>query len=80
MSEKKYKIKIPVDYIAGYLRYGHFEGIVELTDEEVEQIKNRTMTSKEIANVYNLNLIVDDYRVNDYGDLEDPNIEEIKDV
>ena len=64
MSEKKYKIKIPVDYIAGYLRYGHFEGIVELTDEEVEQIKNRTMTSKEIANVYNLNLIVDDYRVN----------------
>ena len=39
MNKKKYKIAIPVDYIEGHLRYGHFEGIVELADEEIKQIK-----------------------------------------
>ena len=33
MTHKIY-INAPVDYIIGHLRYGHYEGEVELTDEE----------------------------------------------
>lgn len=80
MNKKKYKIDIPVGWIIGYLRYGHFEGTVELTDEELEEIKNGSMTPKEVACEYDLDLIVDDYRVEDCGGLEDPIIEEVRDV
>ena len=80
MNKKKYNIDIPVGWIMGYLKYGHFEGTVELTDEEVEKIKNRTMTPKDIAYEYGLDLIVDEYEVNDYGGLEDPIIEELNNV
>lgn len=34
---KKIYIYAPLDYVAGYLRYGHKEGIVNLTNEEFEQ-------------------------------------------
>ena len=31
---KKIYIYAPLDYVAGYLRYGHKEGIVNLTNED----------------------------------------------
>ena len=33
---KKVYIYAPLDYVAGHLRYGHREGIINLTDEEFE--------------------------------------------
>lgn len=36
----KYRIEAPVDYISGHLRDGVFTGMIELTDEEAESIKN----------------------------------------
>ena len=34
MQNKKIKVKfnIPLDYVCGYIRYGHKEGILELTE------------------------------------------------
>lgn len=28
---------IPLDYIMGHLRYGHFEGSFEIPDEDIEE-------------------------------------------
>lgn len=71
---KKFKINIPLDYVQGYLRYGHGEILVEAESEEEirEKIKN-----KEIA-LYDFEVIVDEYEVDDYeiGSLEDIEIME----
>ena len=80
MEKKKYKIDIPVGWVAGYLKYGHFEGTVELTDEELKEIKSGSITPKDVAYECDLDLIIDEYEVNDYGGLEDPIIEEVKDA
>ena len=41
MQNKKIKVKfnVPLDYVFGYLRYGHKEGILELTKEEFQRLK-----------------------------------------
>ena len=54
-------------------------GIVELTDEELEEIKNGSMSPKEVAAECDLDLIIDAYDVEDIGGYEDPIIEEVKD-
>lgn len=33
---KKVFIDAPLSYVAGHLRYGHLEGVLEMTDEEFE--------------------------------------------
>ena len=66
----KYKVEVPVDYVSGHLRYGHKEGYidseVELTEDEIKAI------AKEDAKYWEV--VVDDYRVNDYGDCDFDNI------
>ena len=61
----KYLIYAPVDYVTGYLRYGHFEAEIEIPDNKlndedwiVEAVRRHG------------DLIVDDWRVEDYGDIE----------
>ena len=34
------KINLPLDYIVGYLRYGHLEGEIDYTEEEEKEFKN----------------------------------------
>lgn len=68
--KKKYSIYIPVEYLIGHLRCGHYEGVLELTDEEYEQIKQDPDLLKEWELHYNLELLVDDYRIEDCGPLE----------
>lgn len=70
MQNKKMKVKfdIPLDYIMGHLRYGHKEGILELTEEEFKRLEKNPMNfidEEEILS--NLELIVDDYRIDDWG-------------
>lgn len=77
-NKKKYRIEVPIDWVSGYLRYGHFEGTVELTDEEIEKIKNNIIDREFICD--NLELVIDDYEINDYGNLGKPVIEEIDNV
>ena len=55
-----------IDYIVGHLRYGHFE--LNLTDEEYSEFISLSKEEQENW-VRDGELIIDDYRVDDYGDI-----------
>lgn len=61
---KTYKVYADLDYVSGYLRYGHLEGEIKCESEEKlkEMIKNGTIHNY-------LEVVVDDYSVEDYGDI-----------
>jgi hypothetical protein len=61
----KYLVYAPVDYVTGYLRYGHFEAEIEIPDDKLddeEWIAEKVRRSGE--------LLIDDYRIDDYGEIE----------
>ena len=58
-----------VDYLTGYLRYGHFE--LSLTDAEFEEFNKLSLEDKLQQIEEDGALVVDDFRVEDYGDLSD---------
>lgn len=62
---KKYKIVANLDYIQGHLRYGHLEGTVELTEEQLAALKNDPKSVKKL----DLSPCVDDYEIDDTGDV-----------
>ena len=67
-------INAPIDWVSGHLRYGHFEGLVDLTEEEFEQFKENPEQVFEDLHLYRYcDIIVDDYSVEDYGDIEEVN-------
>lgn len=74
MKKKKVKFNIPLEYVAGHLRYGHKEGILELTEEEFKELQENPLDF-----IYNqdilcdLNLVIDDYSVEDYGGILEVN-------
>ena len=79
MQNKKIKVKfnIPLDYVMGYLR--HKEGILELTEEEFKRLKKDPMNFIDEEDILsNLELIVDDYRIEDLGSPLEVNYEVIK--
>ena len=58
---KKFMVTQECDYVTGYLRYGHFEGIIEANSlEDAKKI----MEEKGSHDL--LSLVVDDYSVDDY--------------
>ena len=60
----KFKVYADVDYVMGHLRYGHLEGTIEC--ESVEKLKELL---KDKYFYRNLEIVVDDYSVEDYGDI-----------
>ena len=60
----KFKVRQNADYLVGYLRYGHREGVIEASSVEdvVNKLQNEGYTDY-------LDLVVDDYEVEDasYG-------------
>lgn len=61
----KFNVTADLDWVSGYLRYGHLEGIVDVeSEEELETL----IESGDIKDY--LDLVVDDYEVNDYPDPE----------
>lgn len=75
----KVKFNIPLDYVMGHLRYGHKEGILELTEEEFKRLKKDPMSFIDEEDILsNLELIVDDYRIEDWGSPLEVNYEVIK--
>ena len=80
MASNKFTVKfdIPLDYVMGYLRYGHKEGILELTEKEFERLKKDPMNFIDEEDILsNLELIIDDYRIEDYGPPVEVNYEVI---
>ena len=77
----KIKFDIPLEYVIGHLRYGHKEGILELTEKEFNRLKEdpeKFIYEEDILD--NLNLIIDDYAIEDYGGIESINYEVIDNV
>lgn len=70
---KKYLVNAGLDYIQGHLRYGHLEGTVELTDEELAKLKKDPDFAKELS----LGTCVDDWSVDDVGPVDSLEIFEI---
>lgn len=68
----KFSVYAPVDWIMGYLKYGHMEGIVEV--ESKEELDKLISTGGIIEY---LDLVVDDYRVEDYEDPTDFQVTEV---
>ena len=66
MSKKRYYITANLDYIQGQLSCGHLEGTAELTDEELARLKK----DKNFAKKLRLDTKVDDYEVDDVGDVD----------
>lgn len=83
MQNKKIKVKfnVPLEYVFGYLRYGHKEGIVELTEEEFQRLEKDSMKFlNEEDLLYDLDLIIDDYRIEDWGSPLEVNYEVMNDA
>ena len=77
----KFFITAPIDYIMGYLKYGHFEGEIEVLDSEIENFKaNPVDWIEEHDKEDDLDLIVDNWEIEERGDIESVNWKEIKDV
>ena len=79
-SNNKIKVKfdIPLDYVMGHLRYGHKESILELTEEEFEKLKKDPMDFIDEEDILsNLELIIDSYRIEDWGSPLEVNYEVI---
>ncbi|MCK9470322.1 MAG: hypothetical protein M0Q88_01025 [Bacilli bacterium] len=63
-----------VDYVSGYLRSGHYE--LDLNEEELKEFKQLSEEEqKEYLSDYG-DFIVDDYSVEDIGDVYTLNISE----
>ena len=60
------KIIADIEYVSGYLRRGHYE--LKLNDEEYNEYKNLSDEDK-ISWIEDGNLIIDDYRVEDIGEI-----------
>lgn len=77
----KVKFDIPLDYVVGHLRYGHKEGIVELTKEELKELKEDPGYFVDKYDILErLSLIIDDYCVDDYGYSGEVDYEIVDDV
>ena len=61
----KFFVTADLDWIMGYLKYGHLEGVVEV---ESEDELNELIESGDIVDY--LSVVVDDYRVEDWDDPE----------
>lgn len=56
------------DYVDGYIRSAHFE--LEISDEkEIEEFNNLSTPEKIERLKEDGKLVIDDYRINDYGEI-----------
>lgn len=73
MGKKQYHITADLDYVQGHLRTGHLEGRVELTDEELAQLKKDPQFAKEL----DLHTEVDSISIDDVGDVNSLTVFEV---
>ena len=70
----KYLIYAPVDYVIGHLRYGHFEAEIEIPDDKLNDEEWILYMVREEGE-----LIIDDFEVDGYGDIELGEVKKIDD-
>ena len=73
-------IDADLDYVDGYLRYGHKEGVVNIPDEDIEKFKEDPIKYILYTSLIDyLHIVVDDYEINDYGEITDINYQILED-
>lgn len=75
---KKFKIDAPVDYVMGHLKYGHYEGEVEIPEEDEEDFLKSPLdylNNNDLVNL--LDLKVDEFEIEGCGDIYEINYEEV---
>ena len=70
----KYLVYAPVDYVIGHLRYGHFEAEIEIPDDKLNDEEWILYMVREEGE-----LIIDDFEVDGYGDMELGEVRKIDD-
>ena len=70
----KYLVYAPVDYVIGHLRYGHFEAEIEIPDDKLNDKGWILEMVREEGE-----LIIDDFEVDGYGDIELGEVKKIDD-
>ena len=70
MAIHKVQINALTDYVMGYLRYGHYDGLINLNDEEFKEFEKNPINFLN-KNNFDLNFVVDDYRIEDMGEICD---------
>ena len=66
----KVKMRIDYDYIRGHLRYGHSEGVINLTEEELKMLQeNPERAVNELGLDCDLELEIDDCSIEEYGNI-----------
>ena len=70
----KYLVYAPVDYVIGHLRYGHFEAEIEIPDDKLNDEEWILEAVREAGE-----LIIDDFEVDGYGDIELGEVRKIDD-
>lgn len=63
----KYRVIGNVEYVIGHLRYGHYEGVLDLTEEEVRKLQENPHLLIDEDYIDNLDFEVDDYDIEDTG-------------
>lgn len=65
----KIEIRVDYDWLYGHLRYGHREGILDLENEDYEEFKKDPKAFlSETGAIHDLNFVLDDFDLEDYGD------------
>lgn len=83
MQNKTIKVKfnIPLDYVYGHIRYGHKEGILELTEEEFQRLEKDPIDFFDQEDLLcDLDLVIDSYRIEDWGSPLEVNYEVMNDA
>lgn len=70
---KKYKVDAPVEYVMGYLRYGAYQGIIELDENRLDDDDYVYEMIRE-----NCNFEIESYRIEDMGPIESVTLKEVK--
>ena len=70
----KYLVYAPVDFVIGHLRYGHFEAEIEISDDKLNDEEWILEMVREEGE-----LIIDDFEVDGYGDIELGEVKKIDD-
>ena len=74
---KKILIDAPLEYVAGHLRHGHLEGVIEVPDEEFEKFKENPIDFlNDNEYIDELDLLIDDWEIDDRGPIDCVNWEE----
>lgn len=63
----KYQVTGNVEYVMGHLRYGHYEGILDLTEEEVQKLQQNPHLLRNEDYVDDLEFVIDGWAIDDSG-------------